>query len=160
MTEDRQIVTHPNPIGRARTNYIQRLAIDQPASGRFEQVWTYTEDQRIFELCCIPFFPYGISLGDRLTIAEDGSFDVVEKSGHHTIRVVIHDEAYAHERHAEFHDLIAATGARSETVGHAPRYWAFDTDDAAHAQRLIDALAPLSHARTLDWEWADPPVID
>ena len=157
VTASPQIVTHDNPIRRAKTNFIHRLAIDDPPTDRFEQVWTYTEDRQSFELCCIPFFPYGVSVGDRLVIAEDGSFKVLQKSGHQTIRVVIHDDRYAHEQHAEFHRLIVATGARWETFGHAPKYWALDLDDAAHAQRLIDVLTPLSDARTLDWEWADPP---
>lgn len=67
------IVTHAEPVGRARTNHIHRLAADQPPAEQFEQIWTYTEDQQTFELCCIPFFPYGVSLGDRITINEDGS---------------------------------------------------------------------------------------
>ncbi len=108
MTDEPSIVTHSAPIDRARTNFIHRLAVD----GRFEQVWTRTDDQETFELCCIPFFPYGVSLGDRIAIRDDGSFQVVEKSGHQTIRVVIHDAQYAHERHADFHALIASTGAR------------------------------------------------
>lgn len=157
VPESPKIVTHPDPVGRSRTNNIQRIAIDVPAADRFEQIWTYTEDQHVFELCCIPFFPYGVSLGDRITIAEDGSFVVVEKSGHQTIRVVIHDVVYAHEHHVEFHDLIVGAGARAETFGHAT-YWALDVDDPAHAQRVIEALAPLSEARILDWERADPPV--
>jgi hypothetical protein len=160
VTDQPRIVTHADPIGRAQTNYIHQLAVDEPADGRFEQVWTRTDDRLTFELCCIPFFPYGVSLGDRITIGDDGSFRVLEKSGHQTIRVVIHDLQYAHERHAEFHDLIAGTGARWETLGHASTYWALDVDDAAHAERLINALTPLSEARTIDWEWADPPLKD
>lgn len=63
-------MTHPEPVGRSRTNYIQRVAIETGVADRFEQIWTYTEDQQVFELCCIPFFPYGVSLGDRITIAD------------------------------------------------------------------------------------------
>lgn len=158
MTGDPKIVTHLDPIGRARTNYIHRLAVDNPPAGRFEQVWTYTDDRETFELCCIPFYPYGVSFGDRITIADDGTFRVVEKRGHRTIRVVIHDAEYAHTRHAEFHDLVARTGARSETWGHASTYWALDIADDAQAQDVVRTLTPLSEARTLDWEWADPPM--
>lgn len=50
------------------------------------------------------------------------------------------------------------TGTRTETFGHADAYWALDVDDREHAQRVIDALTPFSEARTLDWEWADPPL--
>lgn len=72
--------------------------------------------------------------------------------------MVIHDAQYAHERHAEFHDLIARTGVRSETFGHASSYWALDIDNDAQVQDVIRALTPVSEARTLDSEWADPPV--
>ena len=83
---------------------------------------------------------------------------MVEKSGHRTIRVVIHDAVYAHERHAEFHDLIAKTGVRWEFYGHAATYWALDIETDAQAHAVIEALTPLSEARTLDWEWGDPPL--
>jgi hypothetical protein len=33
----------------------------------FELLWTRTEDQERFELCCIPFFPYGMALGDLVS---------------------------------------------------------------------------------------------
>lgn len=151
-------MTHSDSIGRGRTNYIHRVALDDPPGERFEQIWTYTEDQETFELCCILFFPYGISYGDRLRMPEDGRFQVVEKRGHQTIRVIIHDARYAHERHAEFHALIAGAGVRSETSGHASTYWALDIADDAQAEAVIRALTPLSEMRTLDWEWADPLV--
>lgn len=158
MDGDAQIVTHSDPVGRERTNYIHRLATDDPPASRFEQIWTYTEDQETFELCCIPFFPYGISYGDRISISDDGTFVVVEKSGRKTIRVVIHDAQYAHERHAEFHDLVARTGALSEAFGHASSYWALSVENDDQAHSVISVLTPLSEARTLDWEWADPVV--
>lgn len=85
---------------------------------------------------------------------------MVGKSGHQTIRVVTHDAGYAHERHADFHALIARTGARSEALGHASTYWALDVDNSDHAQRVITALTPLFEARIIDWEWADPPLGD
>lgn len=156
MADDSNIVTHADPIGRAQTNYIHRVAVSDPPDGRFEQVWTRTDDNEVFELCCIPFFAYGVSFGDRIQIADDGAFQVVEKGGHQTIRVVIHDAEYAHERHAEFHGLIAGTGVRWETLGHAASYWALDIETSEQAHEVIRVVTPLSEARTLDWEWADP----
>ena len=112
----------PDLHRRARTNHIHRLAVENPPDGRFKQVWTRTEDNKVFELCCIPFFPYSLAFGDPIKIADDGTFLIVEKSGHQTIRAVIHDAKYTHERHAEFHALIAGTGVRWETLGHASTY--------------------------------------
>ncbi len=59
------IVTHDEPAARSRTNYILRLSLAANGfPGRYEQVWTRTEDNVNFELCCIPFFTYDLSLGD------------------------------------------------------------------------------------------------
>jgi hypothetical protein len=88
MVEDSSIATHSDPAWRDRTNFIARLHLgpyDMP--GRWEQCWTHTEDQRLFEMCCIPFFAYGISLGDTLSIDRNtGAHQVLGKSGHRTIR--------------------------------------------------------------------------
>jgi hypothetical protein len=45
VIEETQIVTHSDPIGRGRTNFISRIDVDVPAQGRYEQIWTRTEDQ-------------------------------------------------------------------------------------------------------------------
>lgn len=59
----------PDPVWRDRTNYIVKLDLTEHGMpGDFEQCWTRTEDQRLFELCCIPFFTYGQSLGDILKV--------------------------------------------------------------------------------------------
>lgn len=155
MTSDDKIVTHSDPVERTRTNYIIRLAVNDPPDDHFEQVWTRTDDRITFELCCIPFFPYGVSLGDLVRVATDGTFEVVQKSGHQTIRVIILDAEFAHVKHTEFHDLVARTGVRCETFGHASSYWAFDIADGQQADALIAAITPFSEERILDWEWAD-----
>ncbi|HMM94847.1 DUF4265 domain-containing protein [Phycicoccus sp.] len=156
MADDSKIVTHGDPIGRAQTNYIHRIAVNDPPDGQFEQVWTRTDDGEVFELCCIPFFAYGVSFGDRIRIADDGVFQLVRKGDHRTIRVAIYDAEYAHKRHAEFHALITSTGVRWETLGHASSYWALDIEGSEQAHELIRVLTPLSEARILDWEWGDP----
>lgn len=58
---------------------------------------------------CTPFFPYGISIGDRIAIADDGTFRILEKRGHPTIRAIVHDAQYAHEQLTDLHDLMLAT---------------------------------------------------
>ena len=69
VINDADIATHTDPVRRGRTNYIVRLDLTQhDMPGKYEQMWTRTDDKRLFELCCIPFFPYGQSLGDTLEI--------------------------------------------------------------------------------------------
>src|SRR5215469_809008 len=64
VVDDSMIVAHDEPAARSRTNYILRLSLAAAGlPGRYEQVWTRTEDKVSFELCCIPFFTYDLSLG-------------------------------------------------------------------------------------------------
>ena len=63
VTAQSKIATHPGPVGRERTNFIVQLDLaGHGMPGNFEQCWTRTDDHRLFELCCIPFFTYGLSL--------------------------------------------------------------------------------------------------
>lgn len=102
VTDESKIATHSDPVGRDRTNYIVKLDLtDHGMPGHFEQCWTRTDDQRLFELCCIPFFTYGQSLGDILeVILGTGQHKVESKSGHSTIRFAFTDDRRAHEQHA------------------------------------------------------------
>lgn len=88
VTDDCRIATHTEPVGRGRANFIVRLDLVQHGMpGYCEQVWTRTEDQRLFELCCIPYFTYGQSRGDMLQVTlGTGQHAAQAKSGHRTIR--------------------------------------------------------------------------
>ncbi len=90
MTE-RQIVTHAEPARRDEANFIVRLDLTEHGmAGTYEQMWTRTEDQHSFELCCIPFFTYGQSLGDVLEVtAGTGQHRVLAKSGQVASRPVV-----------------------------------------------------------------------
>ena len=127
--------------------------------GHFEQMWTRTEDKRHHELCCVPFFTYGLSLGDVLTMtSEAGAYRVESKSGHRTIRVVVKDETYAHEQHEGLHSALTQIGVLAEFRGHANGYCAIDLANQAQADAVIAMLSPLVETGTLTWEWADPVV--
>ncbi len=91
--DESKIITHASPAARDRSNYIVRLNLTGDGMpGNYEQMWTRTDDERHHELCCIPFFTYGLSLGDVLTMtSEDGAYRVESKSGNRTIRVAIQD---------------------------------------------------------------------
>jgi hypothetical protein len=122
-------------------------------------MWTRTDDKRLFELCCIPFFTYGLSLADTVELtSDDGAYRVVSKAGHRTIRFAIQDQAFAHERHAELHGALAQTGALIELRGHTLGYGAIDIIDQGQGDAVIDVLGPLAQDAILMWEWADPIV--
>jgi hypothetical protein len=160
MAAEPLIATHDEPAARGRSNFIVRLNL--AADGmpdHFEQMWTRTEDQQLHELCCIPFFPYGLSLGDVIALTDDqGSYRIEAKSGHRTLRIAVQDDVCLHEGHQELHERLVSTGARTEFRGHANGYCAVDIAGQSQADALIAYLAPLVKNGTLVWEWADPPV--
>jgi hypothetical protein len=160
VIDESKVATHDEPAARERTNYIVRLDLTADGMpGHFEQMWTRTEDKQRFELCCIPFFTYGLSLGDVITIiGEHGSYRVESKAGHRTIRFAIRDQEFAHRRHEELHGALAATGALMELRGHALGYGAIDIATQHQADAVIEVLRPLTENATLMWEWADPVV--
>ena len=162
MTDESKIATHDVPVWRERTNYILRLDLTADgAPGYFEQMWTRTEDRQRFELCCIPFFTYGLSLGDVVSLtSESGAYRVESKSGHRTIRIAVQDQEYAHRHHEDLHGALAALGLLVEFRGHANGYCAVDIVDQTQANAVIAFLTPLAAEAMLMWEWADPAVTD
>jgi hypothetical protein len=162
VSDESKIVTHASPAARDRSNYIVRLNLTGDGMpDHYEQMWTRTDDERHHELCCIPFFTYGLSLGDVLTMTgEDGAYRVESKGGNRTIRVAIHDASYAHEQHEGLHSALIQVGALAEFRGHANSYCAIDIVNQAQADAVIAMLSPLAETGTLIWEWADPIVAD
>ena len=160
MIDESKIVTHDEPVARERANYIVRLSLTADGMpGNFEQVWTRTEDNEQFELCCIPFFTYGLSLRDVIAITDKhGTYRVESKGGHRTIRFAMQDQEFAHRHHETFHGALAATGVLMEIRGHASAYGAIDIATQDQAAAVIEVLRPLAESATLVWEWADPVV--
>jgi Domain of unknown function (DUF4265) len=82
---------HLNPIWGEKANFIIGARLSQDVSEteiRWEQLWSRKISDGIFEICCIPFFVYNISLGDEVrTDAEHWITGVTKPSGHFTFRV-------------------------------------------------------------------------
>ncbi len=58
--------------------------------GRFEQLWAKRVTERTFKICCVPFFTYGIALGDTVETDEEFTFQrIVHKEGHRVLRIAI-----------------------------------------------------------------------
>ncbi len=86
------IYTHPHPVWRDRINSALLMNIVEAGERFFEQLWAAYDPQKdAFQICCIPFYLYGVSLGDwlRLRKTQTGvhKVDIVEVSGHTTLRV-------------------------------------------------------------------------
>ena len=64
---DADIATHEAPVWMEQANFI--IVADLSAhgmQGRLEQLWAKQLGEAEFVVCCIPFFTYGIALGDRV----------------------------------------------------------------------------------------------
>ncbi|MFT3797071.1 hypothetical protein [Microbacterium sp.] len=67
MKEGRaRVAVHRDPIWRDRADFIIGAEIDPGDTGtEAEQLWATTVDNRLFDLCFIPFFVYDVSHEER-----------------------------------------------------------------------------------------------
>ena len=161
VVDSADIATHAEPAGRQRANFIVRLDLaEHGMPGKYEQMWTRADNgKRLFELCCIPFFPYGQSLGDILEVdTSTGAHRVHAKSGHQTIRLAFLDDQAAHTEHASLHKAIAGELGCKIEFRAGNHYAAIDLPPGTDSAAVIAALAPLARVGALTWEWADPPA--
>jgi len=66
-------IKHPNPVWREKANFIIGAQCTNKAdkTNAWEQLWSRKVSGNIFEICCIPFFLYDISLGDEVKTDQD-----------------------------------------------------------------------------------------
>jgi Domain of unknown function (DUF4265) len=94
-SSDERIVTHDFPVWRDRADFVIRLNLDLPEIADLatsEQLWARKVGDDIFEVCCIPFFAYGLALGDLVQTRNDPQAEylvdkVLERKGHTTYRI-------------------------------------------------------------------------
>jgi Domain of unknown function (DUF4265) len=87
---DADIATHEDPAWMQQANFI--IVADLGAhgmQGRLEQMWAKQLGETEFILCCIPFFTYGMALGDRVFTSsrEDRRYIIEEVRGRSGRRV-------------------------------------------------------------------------
>jgi hypothetical protein len=87
--EGEHVAVHPFPIWRDRANFV--FAAHQgmkDGKNEWEQLWGQEVAPRRYVVCCIPFFVYGVALGDEIEIDTDFVFQrVLRFSGQVTFRV-------------------------------------------------------------------------
>jgi hypothetical protein len=124
--------------------------------------WLWAEplgaDRYRIESC--PFFAYGISRDDVVRAAEspDGAprlDDVVEKSGHHTLRFALDPGVELTDGPIQgLLERLLEAGCTHEAL--RPKLVAIDIPDGVPLERVAEHLQALSGAGALLWEWADP----
>lgn len=137
------IATHDAPAWRDRADFLIRAdlaAFDMP--GRWEDLWVHRLPGSQFQLCCIPFFTYGIALGDVVAARAAGADwlleRVISKSGHRTIRVAVEDASRLAELHEALHATVASLPVPHEW--HGSGYLAIDVPPEDTASRIADAF--------------------
>lgn len=89
------VITHDFPVWREKSNFILAKYLgesDTELKYKWEQIWARQLEENLFEICCIPFFAYGLALGDLVdtTTQDDKEYSinkVLKKSGHTTYRI-------------------------------------------------------------------------
>jgi hypothetical protein len=68
--ESRTVVAHDHPIWRDRADFLIQVDLAPwGLAGGPEQLWARRVAVDRFEICCVPYFPYGIRLGDVVQTA-------------------------------------------------------------------------------------------
>ncbi len=85
------IIQHLNPIWRDKADFIIGAWCSvEKTKGKpeWEQLWSRRLTDNTFEICCIPFYVYNISLGDVAKTDKDFMItEIVEHSTHKTFRI-------------------------------------------------------------------------
>jgi hypothetical protein len=137
------IATQRDPANISHADFIIMVSVPDDAD-KVEQLWVKRVDKqpadglgpREFVICCIPFFTYGIALGDTVrTDAEHYVCEVVKKAGHRNLRVAVADPSRAREFHIPLHDKIVGSGLLTEWL--SPGYVAVDLPPGTPEDELV-----------------------
>jgi hypothetical protein len=156
MVDDDHIAVHERPVWRERANFLVHIDLHPwGLPGRFEQLWVRREGERLFELCCIPFFPYGFHLGDvvETTPQDDLEFmvqRVVSPSGRRNIRIAVNDFADAEGITNRLE--VASEDSRCPYEIYRSGYMAVDIPSPNHERVLLVAVNDLLQSKVIMME--------
>ena len=143
---------HLNPIWRDKANFIIGMKCPYEMNGDddiWEQLWSRRISDFQFEICCIPFFVYDLSLGDEVITNEKFMIDkVIKPSGHYTYRVWFGDSVESDARKLLLDEL---TKTSSTFEWYSDNLIAIDTL-AENAQFVANFLFEKEKAGLLKYE--------
>ena len=144
---------HPTPAKRSRSNALVAYKFDQKEGRAFwEQLWTRKIDEQHHEVCCIPFFVYGLSLGDKILAANNFFFLVVEKSGNATFWVCLGHDVQSRGKLVK---EIKALGAEFEWSSESKTLLAINASSPEISWKLTDLLDALEATGAVEFEVGD-----
>lgn len=152
-------IVHNFPIWREKANFILAVALtnpDVPSEWKWEQIWARQIEENIFEICCIPFFAYGLALGDLVdtqTVEEKNYVikSLVKSSTNQTIRVWILDLA----NKDSIVESIIKLGCLVEFRGENSKLISIATITNSSAERVRNYLSKMELDGFLNYEDAN-----
>jgi hypothetical protein len=133
-----------------------KVVLRSGPDGEVETPWAIPVGPNLFELDNIPFFAYGISLGDRF-FAEPMGDDhrpvftrIHEKCGNRTIRIIFDPPVDSSDESRALLDALVGLGCTYE--GASPRYICINIPPSADFERVCCAATDAG----VRWEHADP----
>ncbi len=126
--------------------------LSERVEGWREQLWTRQLAPDRFEIACLPFFTYGICHRDIVTIDDQHLVSaVVEKSGHHTLRVaLVKQHPQRDQLHELLHGEVVASGLGHEWL--QGTYLSVDLPPGADPSPVIEILTKHRETGALFWE--------
>jgi hypothetical protein len=119
--------------------------------GRFEQLWVKKVSDRTFEICCIPFFTYGIALRDVVETDESFTFQrTILKRGHKILRIAVASERTQEQIHLVLRDWVQNSGLLYEWFSEG--YLAVDLPTAFEGQSSFFILDDLERNGEISME--------
>jgi hypothetical protein len=152
------IATHAEPAWRSRANFIIQANLDAfGMKGRWEQLWVrrLAEGNDLYELCCIPFFTYGMAMGDVVQTEVGRSFEhefkeVKKKCGHRSLRVAVVRREEVDELHLVLHEALSRSDFLHEWA--SPGFVAVDIEVAEKQQAVEDIFQKYADAGRVSLE--------
>lgn len=146
---------HSFPIWRDRADFLIHAEVPD-VENTWEQLWCRRVTDVTFEICCVPFFIYDVSLGDivECTVSEaaDGTYSeatlqsVVTRSGRGVVRV------YSRQPDVLMSTLQEVQSLPAVVEWSTPRFAAISCEDKETVSTLTGWLADLEVRGLLEYE--------
>ncbi|MCK2238496.1 MULTISPECIES: DUF4265 domain-containing protein [unclassified Crossiella] len=157
MSPDIAYIVHDDPANRPEQGYAAMVDLAPFGfAGMMEQLWLRPVGDGEYEVCCLPFRVYGLSLGDIVSLDEDGKHVVrlVRASGNRILRIFfpvsVVDSLFQSGR-GQVLSVLAESGAVAEWSG--DRHVAVHVPVGESAQFLWATVQNLGDI--VRWEWAE-----
>lgn len=149
-------VSHEDPAWRCEQNYMAMVDLAPfDLGGMFEQLWLRELDEGGgYEVCCIPFYAYGLALGDVVRRSGADTVDsLISKSGRRALRVFFAEPRPSVDSRSVLRGAVESAGLLSEWNG--DRHVAIDVPDISVMQPVFDSVQGEIENGSAFWEWSD-----